>query len=304
MSPLVTHIDQRRGGRTRLTVDGEEHDLPTEDVLLAGLRIDHEIDEAAWAELRRDGRRRLAVRVALQMIARRSRTEADLRSRLGREFEPDAAAYAAARLRELRYVDDQAWAESYLERPRSRGRSRSVLRAELRRHGVPDDVIEDVLTSHDDPEAAARVARTRWRQLRRRSPTDRDRLLRAYLYRRGFSPDEVSAAVRACQAEEAADAAIEPSAEESPPEAFPAEASADGESTEDIRDVHGSGGGAHALRPDGLRRSRMRTATRAARMPRAATQNAGDPTAGRTANPATGEGPPHRGHPGDRPPTH
>ncbi len=136
-----------------------------------------------------------AVQRGLALIAQRPRTEADLRDRLGDRFDEVAVDAAVARLTELGYVDDTAWAAGYVARTRSTERSARILRAELREHGVDADTVAEALLAHDDDAAALAAARRLGRSHRRLPPDARDRRLYAALARRGFGPDTIGRAL-------------------------------------------------------------------------------------------------------------
>ena len=142
---------------------------------------------------------REAVEHGLRLLSRRPRTAHDLEQRLRERFTPTAVAAALARLCELRYVDDEAWAAGYLARPRSAARSASLLRTELRGQGVPPEVVASALTAHDDAAAAIVAARSALRRLARGdraadAPALRRRL-RGALARRGFDGETIEGAL-------------------------------------------------------------------------------------------------------------
>ena len=136
-----------------------------------------------------------AVHYGLTLLARRPRTEADLRQRLGERFEPAAVGAALGRLTELGYVDDTAWAAGYLERPRSAERSARMLRAELRERGIEPETAAQALLTHDDDTAALTAARRLARSARAPTPEVQARRIRAALARRGFRFDTVEGAL-------------------------------------------------------------------------------------------------------------
>jgi regulatory protein len=137
-----------------------------------------------------------AVRRGLELVSRRQRTESDLRERLAERFDEQYVDHAITRLTELDYVDDAAWAVSYVGRTRSRQASASLLRRELLRAGVSTDEADAALESHDDHAAAQRAADRRISSLRRLTPEQRSRRLASYLQRRGFSWPTVQAAMQ------------------------------------------------------------------------------------------------------------
>jgi len=104
-----------------------------------------------------------------------------------------------ARLIEMEYLDDAAFARAWLEsRDRVRPRGEMALRRELALKGVPRKVIDDALTTRTDeageegPNRSAAVALLeRRRSMLEREPDDYRRRQKAYtlLARNGFDPD-------------------------------------------------------------------------------------------------------------------
>lgn len=134
-----------------------------------------------------------AVRRALRLIARRRRTEHELREALGSEFAAHEVEHAVTRLRDLEYIDDTAWAVDYVARDRSSRLSASVLRRELLSHGVDAEVASAALDRYDDVAAAFRAASRRLPSLRRLSAERRAKRLTGHLQRRGFGWSTVHA---------------------------------------------------------------------------------------------------------------
>ena len=141
-------------------------------------------------------RERAARGVAFEYLGYRARTEHELRQKLARSgFDEAVAERTVARLREMGYLDDQAYARSYVQaRFRNRGFGPGRLRSDLRRRGVSGGLIDaapDALLEQEDMlEAARRHAQKRWPRLA--AETDafkRRKKLSEYLVRRGFSYD-------------------------------------------------------------------------------------------------------------------
>ena len=164
---------------------------------------------------------------ALWLLGRQAYTASELTDRLARRgLDPALCAETVARLQELRLLDDRAFAESYVRRRRDE-RGRLALRAELRRKGVEEALIEGVLTGDDDDPglddqqqleaASVLLAKHAWRFAGRPAgdapdgdapaggrDAGRDAGLdhqrrraraAAFLARRGFAPDVVSEAL-------------------------------------------------------------------------------------------------------------
>lgn len=150
----------------------------------------------------------------LNVLSRQAYTVAELRKKLARRRVPEELGEELlARLGELGLVDDRSFAEQYVS-ARREVRGRLALRAELRRKGVAEDIVEArVLGLGDGQQLSAAVGLLRkhaWRYQPAQGEEDasatdeyeaRNELRRAeakarsFLARRGFSPDVVAAAV-------------------------------------------------------------------------------------------------------------
>jgi regulatory protein len=162
---------------------------------------------------------------AAAFLAVRPRSVEETRRRLAHLGYPLAlCAQVVARLVELGYLDDAAFARAWVEsRDRARPRGAVALRRELQLKGVPDETIRQALAERAaaaaartddieaappsaDREAARRLLERRMPTLRRESdPRRRRQKAYALLARSGFAPDvcgEVAASVAADLADE------------------------------------------------------------------------------------------------------
>ena len=99
--------------------------------------------------------------VALRFLSHRSRSEAEVRRRLGREFPESVVETTLAHLKDRGLLDDAAFAQSWREsRERNRPRSRMVLQRELYQRGVSRTVANEALEDLDE-EANAMSAGTK-----------------------------------------------------------------------------------------------------------------------------------------------
>jgi regulatory protein len=96
---------------------------------------------------------------ALTFLERSARTEAEIRERLRRTgFAEDVAEQTLDRLRDAGLVDDADYAERYLEVLTAKGRGSRRISDEMRRKGLPDDVVKariDEDVSRESETAAA-----------------------------------------------------------------------------------------------------------------------------------------------------
>lgn len=156
---------------------------------------------------------------AARFLEARPRSTAEVRRRLASAgYRPELVAQAIERLVELGYVDDEAFARTWVEsRDRAHPRGERALRNELREKGVAREIVDEVLgeravtagiepggafrdekaasdTVPDADERAALALLTRRRSTLDRLADPRVRRQRAYalLARNGFDPDTAS----------------------------------------------------------------------------------------------------------------
>ena len=117
---------------------------------------------------------------ALALVARRAYTEAELRKKLKAFPEPEVEE-AIRRLKDWGYLDDRAFAERFVAARKDRfGPHR--LRQELRRRGVEEALVAELVTEEGEAEAAyALLARHRGRYRGEKARAVR------FLLSRGFS---------------------------------------------------------------------------------------------------------------------
>lgn len=166
------------------------HDLAHLRTLVGGIEAAPPPEPAAPAPLDREAR--AALQQALRLLSLRGYPTQELRRRLLRRHEAEAVDAALESLASTPFLDDGAWAAAYVAGLRGRERSATLLRRELSAKGVAAEDVTAALATHDDAEAALAAATKRVGALARLAPEVRERRLRDYLVRRGFS----SAAVR------------------------------------------------------------------------------------------------------------
>lgn len=144
-----------------------------------------------------------AVDLAYRAIGQKERTVAELRACLERKrVEPEAIEHAVEELSAAGFLDDARFALRFAEDKRTLERWGSErIGRDLRRRGVPDDLIQPALAVHDrDDELETALS-----LLADRHPgpladdRDRDRAWRL-LVRRGYEPELAYDAIRAHRA--------------------------------------------------------------------------------------------------------
>lgn len=118
-------------------------------------------------------------------------SEGRLRDKLrDRQFRPAVIDIALDQARRERLVDDHALVHALAEERRAKGHAASRIRMDLRKRGLPDDLIDRSLaaTEREDPEAVAfGVARAKASSYAHLEPEAAFRRLVGYLARRGHA---------------------------------------------------------------------------------------------------------------------
>ena len=191
--PTITALERQKKNPRRVNVYLDGHfALGLEGVLAARLRVGQTITQADLARLQDQDTLERATALALEFLARRPRSEAEVRQRLSKKgFAPPVVEEVLARLRELALLDDEAFVRFWVEN-RSQFRPRGIqgLRYELRQKGVPAETVDQALEQIDEEELIWSVARTRARRLLA-APIDShefQRKLGGFLLRQGFDP--------------------------------------------------------------------------------------------------------------------
>lgn len=186
---------QKNPNRVSVFIDGAfAFGVHVDLVVEFGLHKGQALDVAAQQQMVAADRVRAAREVAMNYLGYRARTAHEVQQKLLRiGFDADVAEDTVARLRDLGYLDDAAYARHYVEaRFRNRGYGPSRLRGDLRRRGINaaliDTVLDEMVDQDELLEAARRHAAKRWPRLAAEPDAYKRRKKMAdYLVRRGFS---------------------------------------------------------------------------------------------------------------------
>jgi regulatory protein len=193
----LARIPRRK--RLAVHVDGSAALTVTPEIAVQfGLRTGLTLTPARLAELRAAQEREDAMAAALRLLAYRPRSEKELRDRLRKRGIADEMAVATiARLKEMRLIDDSAFAASWVEnREYSSPRSRRFLASELRLKGVSQAIAEASAVTVDEAVAAHRAGARKARLLANRPFDEFQRKLGDLLLRRGFGYETARETVR------------------------------------------------------------------------------------------------------------
>ena len=131
-----------------------------------------------------------ALQVALRYVSFKPRTVAEVRRRVGRDFDQHVVEQVLASLKRYGYLDDAEFATQWRSsRDRRKPRGAFLIRRELRTKGIAEDLIDDALVGLDETDAAFRAGERRSRSWLSGDPVPYETFRRRmwdYLQRRGF----------------------------------------------------------------------------------------------------------------------
>ncbi len=200
---IVTALERNARRRSRLDVyvDGiVACDISRTTANKRALRVGSDLGAGGVEALIEEDRRREALDTAVAMIARRPRSERDIRQRLKqRKLDPAVVDETIDRLKKERLIDDADYARYMTEvRDRLAPRSQRLLAQELRASGVEQSVAATAVAAVSDEESAYRLASSRLRSL---STLDEQKFrarLAGLLQRRGFTWEVTRTTIDRC----------------------------------------------------------------------------------------------------------
>lgn len=197
----AVHRSPKRRGRVDVYVDGElAFDLSRDSVAKRELRAGRPINAAEIEHIIAADARRRALDAAVALLARRPRSEREIRRRLAqRRFDAALIDRTVDTLRGHGFIDDGRFAEAWTEaRERSSPRGRRLIVQELRTFGVDASVARQAAAAVEETEGAYRVAARRAAMLSTLDyATFRNRLA-GFLQRRGFGWDVTRTTIERC----------------------------------------------------------------------------------------------------------
>ena len=204
--PTISSIlpSPKRPGRFAITIDGTlAVVISLEAVERLKLATGGAVDDALAAVLEREAAQLRTYDRALDVLALRARSAADLRRTLVRKGEPpELVDLAVERLLNAGFLDDASFARQFARsRVLGAGLSRRQIASELARRGIARDIaataIEEVFGEErvDEEATLERLARKKLGTLGRLDAFTQRRRLYAFLARRGYDADDIGRVV-------------------------------------------------------------------------------------------------------------
>ena len=190
----ITDIRPRRKGLSAVYIDGEfAMNLDTQTLLEQSIDTGRELDEEDLHELIKSSNERRAKEKALWLISYRAHSKKELRDKISRTCDREAAEKAVERMEELGLVNDRDYASRCAQTLIfTKHMSKRGAAMELRRRGIESDLIDEALDEIevDEREQIAAV-------IERKYPKIEDEKIRrratAALQRLGYGWDDIKA---------------------------------------------------------------------------------------------------------------
>ena len=157
-----------------------------------------ELDSEALETLQAHSGRALAREKALQLVSQRQMSAKELGKKLREKgFDGETADYCVAWIAERGLISEESYAAAIVRHYAAKGYGEGRIRHELMHRGIPRDLWDTALAAMS--ESTEKLDRLIAQRLR--DPEDRDavRKLSAALFRRGYSGEEIRAALSCFQ---------------------------------------------------------------------------------------------------------
>lgn len=195
----ISAIKQQVKQKNRYSIfvdDTYAFSLGSDALLDAQLSIGRELDESELAAFKKLSSDDKAYGLTLAYIARRMRSEGELRDYFRRkEYDQGLSDQLLERLKKSKWIDDVDFAERWVENRRQlKQSSTKKIRLELRQKHVASDIIDNVLGHQDEDEHKALILLIE--KKRRQSRYQDNEKLMAYLARQGFAYGDIKTALK------------------------------------------------------------------------------------------------------------
>ena len=179
---------KRNPNRVNVYLDGE-FAFGLSRIVSAWLTVGQELSPDRIAQLKKEDAAEVALQRALHFLSYRPRSEKEIIDNLRKHETPEIAIQQVVdRLKTNGMIDDVKFAQMWLEnRSTFRPRGAFALRTELRRKGIGDAIIEQVLEGLDEKSLALQAGRRKAGKIRSSDAEDFRKKLYGVLSRRGFS---------------------------------------------------------------------------------------------------------------------
>jgi len=189
----IQKIKRSRGWYTVILEGGEYFTANEEIIYRENLKEGDDIDGKTIEQLRDEGTEKKGKEIAFQSLARRERSEKELRERLNRRgIENKAEEKVVKDLKRYDFLNDKKFAVKFVNDYISRKPSgRKLVAYELSRRGISEEIKEEILDDFfsriDEKELAKKAVFKKIRADEGKLQNDKKKKMYDFLYRRGFN---------------------------------------------------------------------------------------------------------------------
>ncbi len=194
----ITDIKTTKKGRYALFCsDGFLFSVDEDTFVEFGIKKGITLSDNELSELRKRSDYRKAVDKAFTFLGIRDHSEYELYNKLLRTFDAETAAQAMARIRDLGYVDDRAFAERYRDELLRKNASIGEIRQRFAAKRIPREIAEDILSDVDTDEKSVIKGLIEKKYMKKLASDNGRQKVYASLMRKGFRSGDISAALKA-----------------------------------------------------------------------------------------------------------
>ena len=202
--PEITAITPQKKDKSRCNIETDGKfccGMKLDTVIQNGLKVGMSVDTAALSQMQLESEKLTALDKALKHISISMKTEKEIRQFLKQKgYLEDVAEYVLSKMKEYGFVDDRAYAASYVEGASKRKGSR-LIQMELRQKGIDAEAVDEALSALEDETKSARRCLEKYM---RGKPMDETTLKKAYrnLLSKGFDYDTCRQAIESLKDED------------------------------------------------------------------------------------------------------
>lgn len=188
-------IQKKKPNRRSIYIDGKyAFEVNVETLLQFNLVENDSITQKKADEIQKAEEKRACKESALNLLSYRMRTEKEMNKRLKeKKYNEEVIEEVIEELKRINLINDLEFAQAWI-RERGNSYGKFKLRNELCEKGVPEDIIDTVLSdaSIDESDIARNLAQKWLKSHKTLSPDVLKRRLAGFLLRRGISYDTIN----------------------------------------------------------------------------------------------------------------
>lgn len=206
----ITQITRQVKNKNRVSIflDGDYFgSLDEKTFLESALKAGDKLTEDKWRTFQEQGENQLAFNKAIGYISKLMRSEKQVREYLHKKgFESGAVDYAINKMREYKYIDDEAYAKMVLSHQINVKKAGHMAAEQaLRKNGIPSDVAQSVMDSYSDDDeldnAKAQYGKLLKKYMREEDENKKKHKIAQAMARKGYDWETVRRAARSFETE-------------------------------------------------------------------------------------------------------